>query len=153
MDTPLTIKYESSRVPASFKAWAEKHADRIAAVDYDGGFSHPNTGEDCTAYNVLLRLGWCTEEEGLHTIIDPRVTEVKKAIREAEPCHCGECAAVHIQRGGKREGAGRKPLDPNGSTVVVPVRLTAAQRDVLKTLGGAAWVRAQVDKQAKRLKL
>lgn len=148
MDTPIT--YESNRVPASFRAWAEKHADRIEAVDYDGGFSHPDHGRDCTAYNVLLRHGWCTEEDGLHTIIDPRVSEVKKAIREAQPCHCRECDPQPV-RGGTREGAGRKPLDPAGS-VVCTVRLTHAQRDALNTLGGAAWLRGQLDRQARRLK-
>lgn len=151
METDLTIKYESSHVPATFRAWADKHADRIAAVDYDGGYSHPDTGRDCTAYNVLLRTGWCTEEDGLHTVIDPRVGEVKKAIREAQPCRCSECAEAHVQRGGRREGAGRKPLDPNGQTVVTTLRLTAAQRDTLSALGGAGWLRNQLDKQSRRL--
>lgn len=45
-------------------------------------------------------------------------------------------------RGGKREGAGRKPAD----TFDTKVRLTATQRDTLKNLGGSAWLQKELDK-------
>lgn len=45
-------------------------------------------------------------------------------------------------RGGKREGAGRKPTD----TFDTKVRLTATQRETLKNLGGSAWLQKELDK-------
>ena len=48
-------------------------------------------------------------------------------------------------RGGAREGAGRKALSPSEPTAVFPVRMTPSQRDKLYLLGGAAWVREQID--------
>lgn len=48
------------------------------------------------------------------------------------------------RQGGARKGAGRKPL-PGGATVTWNMRLTAMQRAVVDALGGAAWVRAQID--------
>ena len=47
--------------------------------------------------------------------------------------------------GGKREGSGRKALDPQG-TIVTTVRLTAEQRVTLEMLGGAQWLREQLQK-------
>ena len=44
-------------------------------------------------------------------------------------------------RGGKREGAGRKPAD----TFDTKVRLTATQRETLKNLGGSAWLQKTLD--------
>lgn len=41
---------------------------------------------------------------------------------------------------------GRPPLQEGVETVVVPVRMTAPQRDKLKRLGGAPWVRQRIDK-------
>lgn len=45
-------------------------------------------------------------------------------------------------RGGKREGAGRKPSD----TFDTKVRLTVTQRETLKNLGGSAWLQKELDK-------
>ena len=45
-------------------------------------------------------------------------------------------------RGGKREGAGRKPSD----TFDTKVRLTATQRETLKNLGGSSWLQKELDK-------
>lgn len=45
-------------------------------------------------------------------------------------------------RGGKREGAGRKPAD----TLDTKVRLTATQRETLKNLGGSSWLQKELDK-------
>lgn len=50
------------------------------------------------------------------------------------------------KRGGAREGAGRKPLDPEGATVPVTIRMTGDQRDKLARLGGAKWVRERIDR-------
>lgn len=46
-------------------------------------------------------------------------------------------------KGGKREGAGRKP-SANPHTARVTIRLTHAQALQLKTLGGAVWLRKQI---------
>lgn len=50
------------------------------------------------------------------------------------------------KRGGAREGAGRKPLDPEGVTVPVTIRMTGRQRDKLARLGGPKWVRERIDR-------
>jgi hypothetical protein len=52
--------------------------------------------------------------------------------------------AVIKKRGGPGRGQGRKPLGCAPS-VVVQVRMTPAQRDKLAQLGGADWVRQQID--------
>ncbi len=49
-------------------------------------------------------------------------------------------------RGGAGRGQGRKPLDQDDPTVSFPVKMTASQRDKLKRLGGAPWVREKIDK-------
>ena len=46
-------------------------------------------------------------------------------------------------RGGKREGAGRKPAD----TLDTKVRLTATQRETLKNLGGSSWIQKAMNAQ------
>lgn len=48
--------------------------------------------------------------------------------------------------GGKREGAGRKPLPPEEKSVVGSMRLTSAQWEKFKLLGGVAWLRAALQK-------
>lgn len=48
------------------------------------------------------------------------------------------------KRGGVRAGAGRPPVIKDA--VLVHIRIGAAQREALKKLGGAQWVRAQIDK-------
>ncbi len=41
---------------------------------------------------------------------------------------------------------GRPSLPPGEKMVVVPIRLTEAQKAKLAALGGAAWLRAKIDK-------
>ena len=48
--------------------------------------------------------------------------------------------------GGARDGSGRKPIEPDSDTVSFPVKMSANQRDKLKRLGGAPWVRDKIDK-------
>lgn len=47
--------------------------------------------------------------------------------------------------GGPGRGQGRKPLADDAPSVVFTMRLTPAQRGRLLAIGGAAWVRAQID--------
>ena len=47
-------------------------------------------------------------------------------------------------KGGKRQGSGRKALDDAG-TVIATVRLTVKQKQNLDRLGGARWVRDQLN--------
>ncbi len=42
--------------------------------------------------------------------------------------------------------AGRKPLQHGVETVTLSVRLTPAQRMKVAALGGAAWLRRQIDR-------
>ena len=46
-------------------------------------------------------------------------------------------------RGGKREGAGRKPSD----TYDIKVRLTTTQHETLKKLGGSSWLQEKLNAQ------
>jgi hypothetical protein len=48
--------------------------------------------------------------------------------------------------GGARPGGGRKPLQPGAVTVPVMVKMTEPQKEKLKRLGGAPWVRDRIDK-------
>jgi hypothetical protein len=48
-------------------------------------------------------------------------------------------------RGGAGRGQGRNPLSHAEPTVCVAVKVTASQRAKLAALGGAAWVRQQID--------
>lgn len=47
-------------------------------------------------------------------------------------------------RGGARPGAGRPPV-PN-PVVPVNIRMTRDQREKLRKLGGAKWIRGQIEK-------
>lgn len=49
-------------------------------------------------------------------------------------------------RGGKREGAGRKPLEQGEDSVTVTFRATLAQREKLRALGGGTWIRGQINR-------
>lgn len=53
---------------------------------------------------------------------------------------------MNAQRGGPGRGQGRKPLSKDEPTVPVVIRMTASQRDTLLALGGAKWVRHQIEK-------
>ena len=49
-------------------------------------------------------------------------------------------------RGGPGRGQGRKPLAAGEETLTVSLRMTAAQREKLKRLGGAKWMRDRIDR-------
>lgn len=55
-------------------------------------------------------------------------------------------ATIKPKRGGKREGAGRKPLAPDETSVVYALRVTQAQRAKIDALGGQAALRKLIDK-------
>jgi len=54
-------------------------------------------------------------------------------------------------RGGKREGAGRPPVPPRPKPYSLRLE-TQEQRDKLTRLGGAPWLRDQIDKAIEQLK-
>lgn len=45
-----------------------------------------------------------------------------------------------------KEPRGRKPIAPEARMAAFHFRMTQAQREKLARLGGAKWIRAQVDK-------
>jgi len=51
-----------------------------------------------------------------------------------------------IGRGGAGRGQGRKPLQGDEAMVGITVKVSTAQREKLKQLGGAPWVREKIDK-------
>lgn len=50
------------------------------------------------------------------------------------------------KRGGPGRGQGRKPIKHGEKTVTLSLRVTAAQREKLARLGGAEWVRNNIDR-------
>jgi len=50
------------------------------------------------------------------------------------------------KRGGNGRGQGRKPIAEGQLSIGVTIRMTEAQREKLKRLGGAEWVRDRIDK-------
>lgn len=52
-------------------------------------------------------------------------------------------------KGGKRAGAGRKP-SANPYTEQPTIRMTPEQYEALKALGGANWIRLQIDSANKK---
>lgn len=51
-----------------------------------------------------------------------------------------------VNRGGPGRGQGRPPVREGEETITVSLRMTPAQRDKMKRLGGAKWVRDLIDK-------
>ena len=49
------------------------------------------------------------------------------------------------QHGGPGRGQGRKPIEQGAESITVCLRMTATQREKLARLGGAEWVRRQID--------
>ena len=56
------------------------------------------------------------------------------------------CKEHRVKRGGAGRGQGRPPVKAGEETVTVSLRLTETQRDKLKRLGGAGFVRKQIDR-------
>lgn len=54
------------------------------------------------------------------------------------------------QWGGYRPGAGRSPIKEGVPTLSYNMRLTADMRAKLERLGGAAWIREQIEKATLR---
>lgn len=52
---------------------------------------------------------------------------------------------ISSKRGGPGRGQGRKPVKQGEETVTVSLRMTPTQREKLTALGGAKWVRDQID--------
>jgi hypothetical protein len=77
--------------------YLQRNAHKIADVEYGGGYSHPNTGRDCNAYNILLRSPWRIED--CHTIIEPTAVRVIEELEGAETCDCEDCRSAIKARG------------------------------------------------------
>lgn len=52
---------------------------------------------------------------------------------------------MNKNHGGAGRGQGRKPLSDQEKTVLVSIRMTDKQKSKLKSLGGSAWIRKQID--------
>ena len=50
------------------------------------------------------------------------------------------------KRGGPGRGQGRPPVRAGEETVTVSLRMTPTQREKLERLGGAKWVREQIER-------
>ena len=52
-----------------------------------------------------------------------------------------------VGRGGAGRGQGRKPLVPGEAMEPVTLKMLPAQKEKLKRLGGAPWVRQKIDQE------
>ena len=51
-----------------------------------------------------------------------------------------------VGRGGPGRGQGRKPKEHSDAMAPVSIKMTETQKEKLKRLGGAPWVREKIDK-------
>ena len=79
----------SSSIPKTLRDWCKAHPDKIRDIDFGGGY-YTDRATD-TAYDVLLARGWCYPEPGCHTIIEPTVRDMLRALRAIAPCDCPDC--------------------------------------------------------------
>lgn len=75
----------SGRIPKTLRTYCEKHQHQIHDVDCGDGYS------DGFAYDILLARGWCCDDIGLHTIIEPTVKATLAKLRAIEKCECKDC--------------------------------------------------------------
>ena len=73
------------------------------------------------------------------------MTNTVKSVTPGRPARQHKISVESKNRGGPGRGQGRKPIAGDATSVVFTMRLTPAQRDRLLAIGGAAWVRAQID--------
>ena len=75
----------TAKIPKTLLSYCQKHEEKIcdvyAADGYNEGF----------CYDILLNRGWCTDESGLHTIIEPTIKQTLEKLRAIEPCSCRDC--------------------------------------------------------------
>ena len=63
-------------------------------------------------------------------------TEIEQSVQEKQP---------RSRRGGRRAGAGRKPIEGVTLSQTVLVRLTDKQKKIFKDLGGCVWIRRALE--------
>lgn len=84
------IKYESANIPKTMRALLERHADKVKAVDFGGGFCT----DSGNAYDVVLRPGWVVKDDGTHGIIEPTISDVRDKLSMVIRCACKGCLAL-----------------------------------------------------------
>lgn len=72
-------------IPKTLRAYADRHADKIQEVSWDGGYL--NGG----AYDAVLRPGWREVDNAVHTLIGSTVRELIAELRGIVPCACPDC--------------------------------------------------------------
>lgn len=65
----------------------ERFRDRIKGYDCD-------PDNDLGRHWVYLKTGWYSPEMGCHTLHESRLHDLKRLLRNVEPCECAECAAA-----------------------------------------------------------
>lgn len=77
----------STNIPATLRRWIDKNPGKVREAASGGGY---NT-DSGFAYDFLLERGWCCDDIGLHTIIEPSATAMLAKLRSAEKCECHDC--------------------------------------------------------------
>ena len=80
------VKYEGS-VPATLRAFADKHAEKVYEVSAGGGWN-TRTG---FGYDIVYRNGYACGDDVVHSDLAETVKEAIGKIRAAGPCECDAC--------------------------------------------------------------
>lgn len=81
-----TVQYQAG-VPASVRAYCDKHAERIHSVDFGG------TGwrAESWRYMAWLRSGWNCGDDCVHSVIGDTAADLLANLRAIGPCECDSC--------------------------------------------------------------
>lgn len=76
----------SGNVAKCIRVWCDKHADRVAEVDYRDGFNTPSG----FGYDILPRQGWCMSEG--HVLAGVDAKWALQELRTLERCSAENCS-------------------------------------------------------------
>jgi hypothetical protein len=81
-----SIKYEGN-IPKGLRTVCERRQDAIQEVTYHYGWA-TDTG---MCYEVVLRDGWRSFDEIVHSLLDTTTKGMISQIKAIEPCECSDC--------------------------------------------------------------
>lgn len=92
----MKVRYEGA-VPATLRAFADKHADKVYEVHAGGGYN-TRTG---FGYDIAYRNGFGSGSDVVHSDLAENVKEAIGFIKAAGPCDCDACKKGESYGGGK----------------------------------------------------
>lgn len=89
-EAPLpTVQYDRE-IPATVRAYCDRHADRISSVDYGGRGSRAETWR----YMAWLRSGWNCGDDTVHSVIGDTAADLITRLGQIAPCTCETCRSA-----------------------------------------------------------